>query len=80
MKWFWILVVAGSLLAADGPHLFYSKSFPGSTPAYVEITLSKNGDVAYREALCSGDFVFADGTGGEATPRPFRLSSPARRG
>ena len=50
MKWFWILVVAGSIWAADGPHLFYSKSFPGSTPAYVEITLSKNGDVAYREA------------------------------
>ena len=44
------LVVAVSLLAADGPRLFYSKSFPGSTPAYVEITLSQNGDVAYREA------------------------------
>lgn len=50
MRWFSILAVAGSLAAADGPSLFYSKSFPGSTPAYMEITLSKGGDVAYREA------------------------------
>ncbi len=56
MRWSWLLVVAlmaslaGSLVAADGPTLFYSKSFPNSTPAYVEITLSKTGQVAYREA------------------------------
>jgi len=51
MRWSCILALAaGSLVAADGPTLFYSKSFPGSTPAYVEITLSKSGDVAYREA------------------------------
>jgi hypothetical protein len=54
MRWFCLLlvslVVAGSLMAAEGPSLFYSKSFPGSTPAYVEITLSKSGDVTYREA------------------------------
>jgi hypothetical protein len=45
-----LLLLAGILVAADGPTLFYSKSFPGSTPAYVEITLAKNGVVAYREA------------------------------
>jgi hypothetical protein len=50
MRWCWLLVVAGGMVAADGPTLFYSKSFPGSTPAYVEITVAKNGDVAYREA------------------------------
>ena len=54
MKWSGLpmvsLMVAGSLMAADGPSLFYSKSFPGSNPAYVEITLSKSGEVAYREA------------------------------
>jgi len=55
MKWACILVAAGSLLAADGPTLFYSKSFPGSTPAYVGITLSKSGDVTYREAPDEGD-------------------------
>ena len=38
------------LLAADGPRLFYSKSFPGSTPAYVEITLERGGNAVYKEA------------------------------
>src|SRR6202521_5902279 len=55
MKWsliFWLAggALANTALAADGPLLFYSKSFPGSVPPYVEITLAKNGDVAYREA------------------------------
>jgi hypothetical protein len=36
--------------AADGPRLFYSKSFPGSTPAYTQITVDKAGRVDYREA------------------------------
>ena len=49
---FWLAggALASTALAADGPLLFYSKSFPGSVPPYVEITLTKSGDVAYREA------------------------------
>ncbi len=43
---FW--AAAGS--AGDGPHLFFSKSFPGSTPAYTQIDVSQNGDGQYREA------------------------------
>ena len=35
---------------ADGPRLFYSKSFPGSVPAYMQVTLEKTGDAEYREA------------------------------
>ena len=55
MKWpliFWLAggALAGAALAADGPLLFYSKSFPGSVPPYVQITLAKSGEVAYREA------------------------------
>lgn len=55
MKWpliFWLAggALASTALAADGPLLFYSKSFPGSVPPYVEITLAKSGEVAYREA------------------------------
>jgi len=50
MKWCWLLLAAGPLLAADGPRLFYSKSFPGSTPAYMQITVEKGGEVEYREA------------------------------
>lgn len=39
-------------LAAQGaePRIFYSKSFPGSTPAYVEITIDKAGATVYKEA------------------------------
>jgi hypothetical protein len=56
----WVLGVAwGGLLwwvagmavsAADNPRLFYSKSFPGSNPPYVQINLARDGAVEYREA------------------------------
>lgn len=36
--------------AADGPRLFYSKTFPGSKPSYMEIRLDRNGRGEYREA------------------------------
>jgi hypothetical protein len=55
MKWALLCVLAGlalepAAMGADGPRLFYSKSFPGSKPPYVQITLAQNGDVEYREA------------------------------
>jgi len=55
MKWALLFVLAGlalepAAMGADGPRLFYSKSFPGSKPPYVQITLAQNGDVEYREA------------------------------
>ncbi len=50
MKYALLVLLAAPLLAADGPRLFYSKSFPNSIPAYVEITLDKSGAVEYREA------------------------------
>ena len=37
-----------SIVLAD-PTLFYSKSFPGSVPAYAEVTLTPAGDGSYRE-------------------------------
>jgi len=45
-----VLVLVTGLVAAAEPRLFYSKSFPGSTPAYVQITLDRTGAVEYREA------------------------------
>jgi hypothetical protein len=45
-----ILLFAGALFAADQPHLFYSKAFPGSSPAYVQVTVEPDGQVEYREA------------------------------
>jgi hypothetical protein len=43
------IAIAGSILA-DVPRLIYSKSFPGSVPAYVGITVAKDGSAVYREA------------------------------
>ena len=46
------MALAGvSLIAAtDPPRVFFSKSFPGSTPAYVEIAIEHNGNALYKEA------------------------------
>jgi len=41
---------AGSLGASDG-RLFYSREFPGSKPAYIQVTLTKAGEAEYREAV-----------------------------
>ena len=45
-----ILLFANALFAGDGPRLFYSRSFPGSVPPYLQVTLGQNGDAEYREA------------------------------
>ena len=37
------------LLAADTPKITFSKSFPGSVPPYVEITVDKTGAAEYKE-------------------------------
>jgi hypothetical protein len=50
LKWPLILLFAGSLVAQDAQRFFYSKSFPGSVPAYVQVTLEKNGEAVYKEA------------------------------
>ena len=51
MRWPLVLLFASVAFASDGPRLFYSRSFPGSTPAYFDITVESNGDTAYREAV-----------------------------
>ncbi|HKE29996.1 MAG TPA: hypothetical protein VKB88_46950 [Bryobacteraceae bacterium] len=54
MKYFAALLAAAVLPAAwagDGPRLFYSRSFPGSAPAYIQVNLEKTGEVEYREAV-----------------------------
>jgi hypothetical protein len=46
-----VSLLAVSLLAQDGAQrFFFSKSFPGSVPAYVQVTLEKTGEAVYREA------------------------------
>ena len=50
MKLAGCLLLAAVAWAGDDPRLTYSKSFPGSTPAFVMVTLAKTGDTEYREA------------------------------
>ncbi len=50
MKWSLFLLLASVLPAADSGRLFFSKSFPGSVPAYTQVTLDRSGNVEYREA------------------------------
>src|SRR5579863_7637270 len=50
MKWSLILLFASALLAGDGARLVYTRSFPGSVPAVMQVTLDKAGNAEYREA------------------------------
>jgi hypothetical protein len=45
-----LMLCAGSVWAADGPRLFFSKSFPGSVPPYTQVTVEKTGAVEYKES------------------------------
>jgi hypothetical protein len=55
MKRLSILLPAIALLAtglsAGENRLFFSREFPGSTPPYIQVTLTKGGDAEYREAV-----------------------------
>jgi hypothetical protein len=50
VKWLWLPVAAACAGAAEAPKIFYSKSFPGSSPAYVAITVDRSGAADYRES------------------------------
>ncbi len=49
------ILLAGAAAAAD---IVYTKDFPGSVPEYVNITLSENGQVSYKEAEDEEPVVF----------------------
>jgi hypothetical protein len=49
MKYLLALCLPWLAVAQDAPRLFYSKTFPGSKPAYQEIRLDREGAVEYRE-------------------------------
>lgn len=51
MKWTTVFAaILLPVLAQAAPRLVFTKSFPGSVPAYVEISLEKDGSVVYKEA------------------------------
>ena len=49
MRWAGLLLCCSVLSAAD-TRLFFSKSFPGSVPEYVAITVEQSGATEYKEA------------------------------
>jgi hypothetical protein len=44
-----LLACCSLLLAADPARITFTKSFPGSSPAYVEISVNQAGEAEYRE-------------------------------
>jgi hypothetical protein len=49
---------AALVLAADTPTISYTKTFPGSVPAYAAITLARDGSATYKEAADEEPEVF----------------------
>ncbi|MBI3210746.1 MAG: hypothetical protein HYZ37_17825 [Candidatus Solibacter usitatus] len=50
MKLLLLIAITLPAVCAEVPRIFYSKSFPGSKPEYVEITVDRSGNMEYREA------------------------------
>ena len=50
MKWLFPILFCAVLQAADLQRITYSKSFPGSVPAFVAITIDQSGAGEYKEA------------------------------
>jgi hypothetical protein len=44
-------VLLSAVLHAADPRLVFTKDFPGSVPAYLEISVEKNGTAVYKEAV-----------------------------
>jgi hypothetical protein len=66
-----LLAAAASFLPAaspEAPRLSYSKSFPGSVPPWVEITIEKNGAGQYKEDPKEDDPLTFQLTGAESGP------------
>jgi hypothetical protein len=49
MKLVTLILCAAAAFAGDTGRIVYTKSFPGSSPAYVFIALERNGEVSYKE-------------------------------
>ncbi|MBC8164241.1 MAG: hypothetical protein H7Y20_00040 [Bryobacteraceae bacterium] len=52
MRWIPLLILTASALvaASDKATVVYSKSFPGSVPAFVSVEIHKDGNAVYKEA------------------------------
>jgi len=50
-----LLILASSLWAASQPSLFYSREHKGNQPAYIQITIARDGTAEYRESVDDPD-------------------------
>jgi hypothetical protein len=73
MKWI-LLGAVTAVMATAAPRITYSKSFPGSTPALVFITLDPDGQVVYKESL-EDDFPIKMGLRKEEADLVFALAA-----
>jgi hypothetical protein len=48
---FAVLLLTVAALGGDSGKIIYTKSFPGSSPAYVSITVERDGQVSYKEEV-----------------------------
>lgn len=46
-----LCIAVQTAYSTDSGRIVYTKSFPGSSPAYVSITIERNGEVSYKEAV-----------------------------
>jgi hypothetical protein len=51
----WLCLAAPAVFSGDAARIVYTKSFPGSSPAFVSITLERNGQVSYKEEADDDD-------------------------
>ena len=46
----WLAMATAAALPAAEPRIVFTKTFPGSNPAFVEITVERSGEAGYKEA------------------------------
>ncbi len=51
MKLRLLAILIAGITASAAPRISYTKEFPGSSPAYVSITVDRNGDAVYKESV-----------------------------
>jgi hypothetical protein len=76
-----LIVAAAGLCAAAlaaGPHIFYSKEFPGSSPPYMSVDLDPDGAAIYQEAA-KDDYPIRFKLDPEEAAEIFRLAEKLDR-
>lgn len=67
------LVAINALAADHAPRIIFTKSFPGSVPAYMEIYLDRSGEAGYKEAADDDPETFK--LNRESTAEIFELAA-----